>query len=156
MKTLVVYYSRTGTTKKVAEVLAEELKADIEELIDQDSRQGAMGYLRSGREAMKRTLAQIDPLKNNPKDYDLVIVGTPVWAGTMTSAVRTFLENNKEVFSRLAFFSTQGSKKEQRVFKEMIDVVKKDPVTWALFPTKSVRDESFKTELDKFCEKLNK
>ena len=54
MKTLVVLYSRTGTTKKVGEEIAAALKADVEEIIDTKKRSGPIGYVQAGRDAMKK------------------------------------------------------------------------------------------------------
>ena len=50
-KTLVAYYSRTGTTKKVGEAIAKALKADIDEIIDLKKRSGAIGWVVSGKDA---------------------------------------------------------------------------------------------------------
>jgi len=49
MKALVVFYSRTGTTKQVAEALAQSLNCDSEELIDTKKRSGPLGFLSAGR-----------------------------------------------------------------------------------------------------------
>ena len=56
MKPLVVFYSRTGTTKKVGEALADLLQCDSEELIDTKKRKGPLGFLRSGRDATRNKL----------------------------------------------------------------------------------------------------
>ncbi len=53
MKTLVVYYSRTGNTKLIGDELAAVLGADVEELKDRDDRSGRMGYIRAGRDALR-------------------------------------------------------------------------------------------------------
>src|SRR3989339_644824 len=96
MKTLIVYYSRTGTTKRVAEAIAEKLGADLEEIVDKKDRKGAMGYLTAGRDATLRRLTEIEPLKKRAEDYDLVIIGTPIWSWNMSVAVRAYLSLNKE------------------------------------------------------------
>ena len=44
MRSLVVYYSRTGVTKKVAEAISRKLGSDVEEIIDQRDRSGPKGY----------------------------------------------------------------------------------------------------------------
>jgi hypothetical protein len=60
MKALVVYYSRTGNTEKVALELANELNADIERIIDTKDRSGAIGYLVAGKETTQKVPAQIE------------------------------------------------------------------------------------------------
>ncbi|MFH1248895.1 MAG: NAD(P)H-dependent oxidoreductase [archaeon] len=84
MKTLVVYYSRTGTTKKVASEIASILKCGIEEIIDLKNRSGPIGWINAGRDGMKKILSDISRIKKNPADYDLVIIGTPIWGGNVS------------------------------------------------------------------------
>lgn len=124
MKALVVFYSRTGTTKKVAAAIADFLKADLEELIDQKKRSGIIGWLRAGRGAIKKELTDLGPLSKDPGAYDLVIIGTPVWAGTMSIAVRTFISQNKAGIKKAAFFCTCGGK-AKNTFQEMEDLLGK-------------------------------
>ena len=108
MKALVVYYSRTGTTRKVAEAISKILKCDIDEIVDTKNRNGPLGYLISGREAMRKQLTEIKKPKRNPKLYDVVIIGTPVWGFTMSSPVRTYLTQSKGLLKKAAFFCTHG------------------------------------------------
>ena len=56
MKTLVVFFSRSGTTKKVAHGLQNTLKGDAEEIREPRGRGGIWGYIRSGIEAVKKKL----------------------------------------------------------------------------------------------------
>jgi len=95
MKSLVVYYSRTCTTKKVAQEITKALKSDIEEVIDIKNRKGHLGYLISGRDASMKRLTLIKPMQKDASKYDLVIIGTPVWAWDVTPAIRTYLVQTK-------------------------------------------------------------
>ena len=52
MKVLVAFYSRTGSTKLVAEAIAQALNADVEEIKDKKDRNGIFGFLKSGYEAV--------------------------------------------------------------------------------------------------------
>ena len=81
MKTLVVYYTRTGNTKFAAETIAAELRAEMEEVIDLKKRRGRLAYLPSGRDAIEGKETEIAQTSRNPTDYDLIIIGQPVWAG---------------------------------------------------------------------------
>ena len=67
MKTLVIYYTRTGNTKFAAETIAAELGADIEEVIDLKNRQGKLNWLTAGRDAMRGSETNVAQTKKNPR-----------------------------------------------------------------------------------------
>jgi flavodoxin len=123
MKTLVVFYSRTGVTKKVAEALAAELGADVEELIDAKKRDGLIGWFGAGKDATLKRKAEIRPVARKPADYDLVVVGTPVWAFTMTPAVRAWLGEHASEIRQVAFLCTMGGSGDKRTFEHMQGLV---------------------------------
>ena len=108
MRPLVVFYSRTGRTRKVGEAIATALDCDSEELVDTRKRSGPIGFMRSGREAQSKQLTVLQPVKRDPSLYDIVILGTPIWMGTMSSAMRTYIAENKSKFNRVAFFLHAG------------------------------------------------
>src|SRR6056297_1668923 len=143
MSILVVYYSRSGMTKKIAQAIAEKLGADQEEIISLEERKGLTGYLKSGQEAAQKKLAKIKPPEKKVGDYDLVIVGTPVWVGTMSSPVRTYLNSNLGRFRKVAFFTTQGSIKDQKVFKELTEILGKDSIATLKVKTKEAATDDY-------------
>mgnify|MGYP001024860621 CR=1 FL=1 len=104
MKTLVIYYTRTGNTRFIAETVAAELGADIEEVIDLKNRQGRLAFLPAGRDAMRGKETEIAQTKRTPTDYDLIIIGQPVWAGNPTPAIRTYLNKNDLSGKKVAVF----------------------------------------------------
>jgi flavodoxin len=104
MKTLVLYYTRTGNTKFVAETIAAELGADAEEVTDLKNRQGKLGWLSAGRDAMGAKETEISQTKRVPTDYDLIIIGQPVWARNPTPAIRTYLNKNDLSGKKVALF----------------------------------------------------
>jgi flavodoxin len=117
MKSLVVYYSRTGKTKFVAEKIAAELGSDIEKIEDLKNREGKMGWMSATRDASREKETPISPTKKNPADYDLVIIGTPVWAFNPASAIRTYLKSNDLTRKKVALFFTFGISLRQTVEK---------------------------------------
>ena len=104
MKTLVVYYTRTGNSKFAAETIAAELGADIEEVVDLKKRQGKLAYMSCGRDAMKGKETEIAPTKSNPADYDLIVIAQPVWAFSPTPAIRTYANKNDLSGKKVALF----------------------------------------------------
>jgi len=155
MKTLVAFYSRTGTTKKVAEKIAEILVCNLEEIFDIKDRSGAYGYLTAGRDATLRKLTTLQPLENNPADYELVIIGTPIWSWNVSTPIRTYLENNKSKFRQVAFFCTMGGSGGQRAFSEMEKIINIKPVATLELQTKEVVKNEYEKKLKEFIEKLS-
>jgi menaquinone-dependent protoporphyrinogen IX oxidase len=127
MRTLVVYYSRTGYTRRVAESLAHRLHADLEEIAS-NARSGPFGYVRSAIEALFALQTRIRAPQHDPSDYGLVIVGSPVWFWRLSSPVRTYLSAHRRRLSRMAFFCTMGGSGSQRVFDTMTTVSGRRPV----------------------------
>ncbi len=109
MKTLIVFYSRSGSTEQVAQALADKLEADLEMIQDHTHRRGLVGFLRCGYEAVRKRTPQIDPPRQDPSTYDLVIIGTPIWAGRMCSPVRSYMQEQGSKFKQLAVFCISSS-----------------------------------------------
>ena len=155
MKILVIYYSRTGTTRKIAEKLSADLSADIEEIIDTKDRSGAMGYIFSGRDSMKKRLTEIKPLEKNLSEYDLILIGTPIWAWTVSVPVRTFLEKYKDNLKRVAFFCTMGGSGDKKAFSEMEKISGKKPTAVLALTTKEVVQNNFAEKLGEFQKQIS-
>ena len=155
MKILVVYYSRTGLTKKIATLISTKLKADIDEVIDKKDRSGAMGYMRAGKDAMKNELTSIT-FTHDPKDYDLVLIGGPVWAWTVTPAVRTYLDKNVDALKikRVAFFASQGSSGSDKKFKAMEDVIGMKPIATLTINGKDFKSNTYESKVDEFVSSI--
>ena len=156
MNAIVVYYSRTGTTKKAAEAIAKALGCDIEEIVDTQKRSGIGGWLRSGRQAMKEETTTLEPLKKDISKYDLVIIGTPIWAGKMSVPTLTFITQNKATFKDVAFFYTSGGKdNEPKVFPVMETVCGKEPKAALGLRTKEVKKDLFLEKVHVFVKSLS-
>jgi flavodoxin len=108
-----VYYTRTGKTRFVAEAVAAELDADLEEVVDLKKREGKLGWIMGGKDASQKKLTDIAPLKRMPNDYDLIVVGTPIWAWAPTPAFRTYVSQNNLVDKKVALFYTFDSDPKQ-------------------------------------------
>ena len=111
LKSLVVYYSRDGNTRFIAETIAAEIGSDIEEVVDLKKRSGILGYLSGGRAAMQGKETEISPTLKSPVGYELILVGSPIWAGRPAPAITTYLKKNDLSDKRVAIFFSQGGKK---------------------------------------------
>ena len=112
MKILIAYYSKTGTTKKLAEILSKKLDADIEELEDKKKRSGILGWIFGGRDGMRKIPTEIGKIKHDISKYDVVLLGGPLWGfNSVAPAARTFLTQNNSKIKKAAFFITRGGAK---------------------------------------------
>jgi menaquinone-dependent protoporphyrinogen IX oxidase len=125
---LVVYYSRTGHTRVLAEGIARALGADLEEIRDRTDRCGVAGYLRSGLEALLGASAEIERPRHDPGRYGLVVVGGPVWNASVSTPVRTYLWLERDRLPAVAFFASFGSVGADRALARMAAIGRRRPV----------------------------
>lgn len=154
MKTLIVYYSRTGTTRKIAQTLADKLNCDQEQIIDTVQREGAIGYLISGRDATTGRLTKLEDPQHDPSNYDLVIVGTPIWSWNVSVPVRTYLTDQAGKLKKAAFFCVMGGSGNERAFRTMSDICHCQPSATLALTAKEVIQEQFQDQLESFISKL--
>lgn len=108
MRTLVVYYSRTGTTRTLARLLAGRLDAGIAEIGCARYEGGILRYLLAGYDSVCGKLPVIDAPDASPADYDLVLLGCPVWTSHPATPMRAYLSLKPELPPRVATFLTYG------------------------------------------------
>ena len=111
-KILTVYFSRSGNTKKVANLIHETVGGDIVEIKTHRtySSSYAGAILQGGLEKFKNARPELFPLDKNPKDYDVIFVGTPIWWFTVTPAMKSFLETYDLSDKKVFLFLTNGGK----------------------------------------------
>ena len=153
MKTLIVYYSRDGGTRKVAKELKTQLEADIEEITEPMERGGPLGWIRSGKEGSSGTIVPINPSKADPSTYNIVAVGTPIWAWNVSSPVRSYLVAMKGKLPRVAFFCTMDSKPGE-TFKVMEELTGTAPIATMEIMSAEVKSGAYKEKLKAFSGKV--
>ena len=110
-KTLVLYYSETGTTKTVAQELQKQLGADIEaiEAVEPYSGNFQETITRGQREMQSGETPAIKPLKSKIADYDVIFLGYPIWFGTYAMPVFTLVKEQDFAGKKVVPFCTFGS-----------------------------------------------
>ncbi len=159
MKILIVFYTRTGITRKAAEDMAELLKKHVdnvqmEELIDHKDRSGKIGYLAAAKDAMRKNETEIDEIKHHPKDFDMIILGTPVWAGTMAPALRTYLNSYRKDMHDVSFYCTHGGGGASKTFKGIKSILDLSPKATLSLRDKDVKEGKHSSELQEFIKTI--
>ncbi len=94
MKTLVVFFSRKGYVKSVAESIAAERDADILEIKTTERTAGFLGFWWCGRFGMHRWGMPLEEYSVDVKKYDRVVLCSPVWVFSLSAPMRTFIAEN--------------------------------------------------------------
>ena len=92
-KILIVYYSLTGNTQFIAEALRDTIEADILELkpIKELKADSGTRFMWGGYQSTMKLKPKLMDFDTNPLEYDLIILGTPVWAWNISPPMRSFL-----------------------------------------------------------------
>lgn len=110
MKSIIIYYSYGGNTKRIAELIHEkkgydkvEIKPvtpytnDYQKLVDEEE-----------NKMHQEEIVEIEPIHVDLSNYDTIILGTPVWWYTMTPPIRTFLKKYDLSGKVIVPFATNG------------------------------------------------
>ena len=151
---LVAYYSRTGTVREVARRLATLLGADLEEIVDPTPRAGSIGFVRSAFEARRRRIPPIAPSSHDPADYELVVIGTPVWASSVSSPVRAYLRHHRGAIRAAAFFCTYGGSGSHQAFAQMQEESGLAPIARMVLRQDDVETVTANLTIDRFAAEL--
>lgn len=117
---LVVYYTHSANTRKVAAVINEKIDGTLFQLEPEEAYPA--GYDDVVKQAKKEINAGFRPeLKEDidVSDYDVIFVGTPNWWSTMAPPVATFLEKHDFSGKKVAPFCTHGGGGMAHVQKDM-------------------------------------
>jgi flavodoxin len=154
MKILIVYYSLTGNTKLIADAIKEELNADILALkpTKELKPESGMKYMWGGAQAIMKRKPQLEEITVDPLSYDLIFLGSPIWAWTYSPPMRSFLTTHNLSGKKVALWTCHAGEgiksmiKFQKAMKNTIIVghisfqdpltnrpeqMKKNAQTWA-------------------------
>ena len=113
MNAAVVFFSYQGNTRRFASVIGECLDASVIEL-STVRRRHSVGersrYIWGGDQIMMSNLPQITHEDYDFSAADLIVVGTPVWGGTMAPPVRSFLTSREFFRTNFALFTTYAGR----------------------------------------------
>jgi flavodoxin len=149
LKTLTVYFTRSGNTEMVVKKIHESIGGEVELISEQVSRKGIVGWLKTGSGNAKREVAEIGETQYDPADYDLVILASPIWAGTVSSPMRGYIAENREKLGRTAVFLTNDSGAVDNAFVEIRELLVNPPLVEGSLQRSKIKTE-FKSTVDTF------
>jgi len=151
---LVVYYSRSGFTRKLAKRIAEASDANLEFIEDRTQRYSVFGYLRSAVEAALHLRTGIRAIKQSPGDYDLVVIGTPIWCWNIASPARAYIEKYRDQLKWVAFFCTYGGSGQFKVLSDMESLAGRQPLATLALSDQEIENNHFQRVLSRFVAQI--
>lgn len=127
-KTLVAYFSVTGTTEKVAKLIVEVTGGTLCEI--QPEKEYVTADLdwhdKSSRSSVEMSNAESRPaLKSKPEnltDYDIIYIGFPIWWNSAPRIINTFIESNDFAGKVIIPFATSGGSSISNAEKELREI----------------------------------
>jgi flavodoxin len=139
-KTLILYYSLTGNTKFIAETIKDETGADVQPLkpIKDLNPESGTRFMWGGMHATMKKKPELEPFKYDPNDYELLIIGTPIWAWQASPPIRSLVDSYDFTNKKVALWCCCAGKgikameRYKKLFKEakIIDeIILQNPLT---------------------------
>jgi len=102
LKTLVLYFTRTGNSKRIAQKISDRADAEIAEISDDKNWQGVWGFIKGGYHSSiwKTTNSRLTPALDLGV-YNKVVVISPMWASNVAPAVFSLLLKEKDNIKEL-------------------------------------------------------
>ena len=154
LKPLIVYYSRTGGTRNVAEEIVHATGWDLDPIVDPTARAGILGYLHCGLDAVTGRHPPIEAPRLDPRLYPLVLIGTPIWNASVSAPVRAYLAQNRHRLPSVAFFATCGGSGTGRAFRQMEQLVGKAPIATLALTENQISDGEHLPLIKRFIDQV--
>ncbi|WP_432662875.1 flavodoxin [Wukongibacter baidiensis] len=156
LKKLVVFYSFEGNTKFIAEGISDIVGADLLELKPKKdvASKGFMKYVWGGRQVITGKKPELLPMDKNLDDYDLIFIGTPIWASRYAPAINTFLDTTQINGKKIAFFCCHAGGGNGKAFKMLREDLNENEILGEMEfkdPLKKGREEA-KEQLKEWIE----
>ena len=123
MKYKVVFFTRTNNCKRVAEKISEKLSCEAIQITDNMNWKGILGFIKAGYYSSTNKNVDIKVL-GNLDVVDEYIVVTPLWAGGIAPATRTFLKTTPIDKVHLVVTSNGNHVKNRSGYKSVSDITK--------------------------------
>ena len=158
MSTLIVYYSQGGNTEYTAQKIARETGFDtlrIEPKKEYPST-GFRKFFWGGKSAVMAETPELLPYEFDSASYDRIVIGFPVWAGTITPPIRTFVKENDLSGKKVAAFACQSGSGAEKAFGKLKEAAGISGFidTLILIDPKDKPDSGNDNRIRSFCEML--
>ena len=107
-----IFYSFTGNTRLIAETIKNAINADIQEIkpVKELDPESGMRFMLGGMQASLKLKAKLKPININPIDYELIFIGSPIWAWQVSPPIRSLSKMYDFSNKKIAIWCCCGGK----------------------------------------------
>lgn len=156
-KQLILYYSQTGATEKVALELQKALKADMEAIGLENPYTGTYAETieRVGKERETGNLPKLNPLKADLSKYETIYLGYPIWFGTYALPISSLVKEYDFEGKKIVTFCTFGSGGLEPAIEDLKKALPKAEIAENGFGIRNARIAATAKELNRFLVENN-
>lgn len=159
MKTLIVYYSLEGNTELIVNKIASHIKADILRLNPKKEYPtgGFKKFFWGGKSVIFGEKPELEEYHVTPEQYDNIVIGTPIWAGSYTPPIKTFLSKHKITGKNIYLFACHAGGGAEKCFQKLKEELKNNRIieTVDFLDPKIKQGNDVDAKLKDFCSKLS-
>ena len=123
-RAIIIYYTRTGNAKTVAETIRDEFDCDLQEIKDLKDRSGIAGFIGGMIDVKINSTTDIEPKTVDLNNYDLIIICSPTWGMKLTPAITIFMETADFKNIKIFLPAAATGKIKDETFKETADYIR--------------------------------
>lgn len=140
--TLVIVYSYTGTSRRLADLLCSRMDWPLAEVVERRPRAGASGAVRCVIDSLLRRRPAVDYRGPDPAGFDSVVLIAPIWAQRLAAPMRSFVAAHGASLPRVALLTVMGGRGAPHALAEVSELLGRAPPLWAAFTQREVDDGS--------------
>ncbi|MBB4221639.1 flavodoxin family protein [Variovorax guangxiensis] len=147
---LVIVYSYTGTSRRVAELLCSQQNWQLASIIETRPRAGGLGSLRCVIDSLLRREPAIRYDGPPPGDFDAVVLVSPIWMLQLAGPMRSFVARQRARLPDVAVLSVMGGQGAPNAAAEVARIVGRAPILSSSVTMREVDDGSCAARLQAF------
>ena len=158
MNRIIVYYSLSGNTEEAVNIIAEKLGCEtlkLETVKPMPKNYAAQLLVGGGQVAMNK-IPEIKPLTKDMKDYDEIIIGTPIWNSKGVPAINAFLKDSDVCSKVIGLIITSGGGVIDKCVKALESKIPNVKYKVSLLDRKNKDYSSNQDKINKFVEEVTK
>jgi flavodoxin len=152
--TLVVVYSYTGNSRRLAQLLAAQRGWPMGEITEVKPRSGVLGFFECVRDSLFHWRPAVKYKGPDPAGFTTVVLVAPIWLQQLAGPMRSFVAQERRSIKRVGVLTTMGARGSSNAAAEVAQILGKDPVLAEAVTAREVEDGGWAAAVEGFGKML--